>query len=71
MSIAEVGYRREIKPHSVLGGSTGALLLLVLPAEAFRTIVPVLIALGLVMVVCGPALQRHAAASSVRQLAVR
>jgi len=65
------GYRRELRgrggvlrrllPASVLGGITGAILLLVLPAEAFRMIVPVLIALGLVMVVWGPALQRRIA----------
>ena len=45
----------------MLGGITGAVLLLILPAEAFRTIVPVLIAVGLAMVVWGPALQRRAA----------
>jgi uncharacterized membrane protein YfcA len=65
------GYRRELRgrggilrrllPASVLGGITGAILLLVLPAAAFRMIVPVLIALGLVMVVWGPALQRRTA----------
>jgi uncharacterized membrane protein YfcA len=65
------GYRRELGgrarelrrllPASVLGGVTGAVLLLILPAAAFRTIVPVLIAIGLCMVVWGPALQRRAA----------
>jgi uncharacterized protein len=55
------GYRRELGgqlptlrrliPCSAVGGSTGAILLLVLPAEAFETIVPILIALALVMVV--------------------
>jgi uncharacterized membrane protein YfcA len=65
------GYRRELRgrgdvlrrllPASVLGGITGALLLLVLPAAAFQLIVPGLIALGLVMVVWGPALQRRIA----------
>jgi uncharacterized protein len=59
-------HRRELRsllPASVLGGVTGAVLLLVLPADAFRTIVPVLIAVGLAMVVGGPALQRRAARS--------
>jgi uncharacterized membrane protein YfcA len=59
-----VGRARELRrllPASLLGGITGAVLLLVLPAEAFRTIVPVLIVVGLVMVVWGPALQRRAA----------
>lgn len=65
------GYRRELRgrggvlrrllPASLLGGITGATLLVALPAAAFRMIVPVLIAAGLVMVVCGPALQRHIA----------
>jgi uncharacterized membrane protein YfcA len=36
-------------------------LLLILPDDAFRAIVPVLIAIGLCMVVWGPALQRRAA----------
>lgn len=65
------GYREEalrhkslllrLVPASVLGALTGALLLLVLPAEAFKAVVPVLIALGLVMVVAGPAMQRRTA----------
>ena len=65
------GYRKELAPNqallrrllpaSVLGGLAGALLLLVLPAEAFKTIVPVLIVLGLAMVAGGPALQRMSA----------
>jgi uncharacterized membrane protein YfcA len=58
------GRRRELRrllPASVLGGVTGAVLLLVLPDDAFQAIVPVLIAVGLVMVVWGPALQRRAA----------
>ena len=65
------GYRSELKgagptlkqltPASLLGGVLGAVLLLVLPAEAFQAIVPVLIGIGLVLVVFGPALQRRAA----------
>lgn len=68
------GYRREIAankrllirllPLSVLGGIGGALLLLVLPAEAFQAIVPVLIIIGLVMVALAPRLQRAAAAKA-------
>lgn len=68
------GYRRELggllpilrrlMPCSALGGATGALLLLVLPAEAFETIVPVLIAIALLMVVFQP---RLAAAITARQ----
>lgn len=68
------GYRRELGgqwptlrrliPCSALGGVTGALLLLVLPAEAFETIVPVLIGIALVMVVLQT---RLAAAVTARQ----
>lgn len=53
---------RRLAPASLLGGVIGAVLLLVLPAEAFQAIVPVLIALGLVLVVLGPRLQARALA---------
>ncbi len=59
-----IGYRKELAGQarrlarlavaSVLGGLTGALLLLVLPDAAFQTIVPVLIGLACVMVVVQP-----------------
>lgn len=65
------GYRAEalrhrslllrLAPASVVGALTGALLLLVLPAGAFQAVVPVLISIGLVMVVAGPAMQRRTA----------
>jgi uncharacterized membrane protein YfcA len=58
------GYRRELAGQreralrfgtmSVLGGVTGAVLLLVLPASAFAAIVPVFIGLALVLVVLQP-----------------
>ncbi|MGA2321593.1 MAG: sulfite exporter TauE/SafE family protein [Solirubrobacteraceae bacterium] len=68
-----VGYHRELAGQrgrvvrlgsiSVLGGATGAVLLLVLPASAFKAIVPVFIALALVLIVLAPrlnqALLRH------------
>src|SRR5262245_29779904 len=67
------GYRRELRPNrpilarlapaSVAGSLVGAVLLLVLPAEAFTAIVPALIAIGLVMVVVGPSIQRRTAAA--------
>ena len=54
-----IGYRRELEGQrtralrfalaSALGAITGAVLLLVLPAEAFKTIVPVFIAIALVV----------------------
>ncbi len=59
-----IGYRRELAGQraralrfglmSVAGGITGAVLLLVLPASAFKEIVPVFIALALVLVVLQP-----------------
>ncbi|WP_214409978.1 sulfite exporter TauE/SafE family protein [Sphaerisporangium fuscum] len=61
-----LGYREELKGQSerllrlgaasVLGSLAGGLLLLALPAEAFRVIVPVLIALACVLVVAQPRL---------------
>jgi uncharacterized membrane protein YfcA len=67
-----IGYRRELRGQrprllrlgaaSVLGGITGAVLLLVLPAEAFNAIVPVLIGLGCLLVVFQPAISRRVAA---------
>jgi uncharacterized protein len=66
------GYRRELRPNramllrlapaSIAGGLVGAVLLLVLPDDSFKAIVPVLIALGLIMVVVGPSVQRRTAA---------
>jgi uncharacterized protein len=67
------GYRRELRPNksilvrlapaSVAGALVGAVLLLVLPAESFKAIVPALIAIGLVMVIVGPSIQRRTAAA--------
>jgi uncharacterized protein len=58
------GYRRELLGQrgrvarlgiaSAVGGVSGGLLLLVLPAAAFEAIVPALILLGCVLVVLGP-----------------
>src|SRR5450755_4418516 len=62
------GYRRELAGQrarvlrlgtaAVLGGITGAVLLLVLPASAFKEIVPVFIAIALVLTVLQPRLNR-------------
>jgi uncharacterized membrane protein YfcA len=62
------GYRVELEGQrrraiqlgtaSVIGGVAGAILLLTLPAGAFKAIVPVLIGLALVLVVLGPYLSR-------------
>ncbi len=59
-----IGYRRELAgqrrrmtrllPASLLGGTTGALLLLVLPDDTFRSIVPVFIVAALVVIVLQP-----------------
>lgn len=58
------GYRHELggmrrillrwAPMSFLGGVAGAVLLLFLPPEAFQAIVPVLIAVGVLLVALGP-----------------
>jgi uncharacterized membrane protein YfcA len=62
------GYREELSgqrgrilrlgPMSLLGSITGAVLLLVLPDEAFTTIVPVLLGISLVLVIIQPWMQR-------------
>ncbi|HJR39470.1 MAG TPA: sulfite exporter TauE/SafE family protein [Nocardioidaceae bacterium] len=67
-----VGYRRELRGQrsrvirlgsaSLLGGITGAVLLLALPAEAFNAIVPALIGIGCVLVLFQPAIARRVAA---------
>jgi uncharacterized membrane protein YfcA len=59
-----IGYRRELRGQrrrilkwsagALLGGLTGAALLLALPASAFERIVPVLVGLALVLVVLQP-----------------
>jgi uncharacterized membrane protein YfcA len=46
-----------LAPASLVGSVTGALLLLTLPAQAFKAIVPVLIVLALVLVVAQPRMQ--------------
>ena len=66
------GYRREIEGQgrriakllvvSVAGGVVGAVLLLVLPAAAFKRIVPVFILIALVLVLVQPRLSRALAA---------
>ena len=66
------GYRREIAhlkplvkkllPASLLGGVTGALLLLVLPSSVFDFAVPILILIGIIMVVISPMVQKRTAA---------
>jgi uncharacterized membrane protein YfcA len=63
------GYRRELQGQlprlvrlgaaSALGGITGGLLLLTLPESAFKAIVPVLIAVGCVLVVSQPWISRR------------
>jgi len=67
-----IGYRRELEGQkvrlvrlgvaSVLGGVTGGVLLLALPAEAFDAIVPALVALGCALVAAQPLVARMVAA---------
>lgn len=68
---SSVGYRAELStqrarmvrfvPASLLGGLTGALLLLVLPESAFDAIVPALVGLGVVLVAIQPWLAKRLA----------
>jgi uncharacterized membrane protein YfcA len=54
-----IGQRRRTLPlaiASVLGGITGAVLLLALPASAFKAIVPAFIAIALVLIIAQPRL---------------
>lgn len=63
-----LGYRAELRgqarrvlafcPGALLGGLTGAVLLLVLPSAAFEMIVPALVGLALVLVVLQPWIAR-------------
>lgn len=63
-----IGYRRELRGQrrrvlrlgttALIGGLSGAILLLALPSQAFDAIVPALIALALVLVVLQPRLAR-------------
>lgn len=67
-----IGYRAELTGQrarlvrfgaaSLVGGIIGAVLLLTLPSSAFDTIVPVLIALGCLLVVFGPGISERVAA---------
>ncbi|MFC9948121.1 sulfite exporter TauE/SafE family protein [Streptomyces pratensis] len=63
-----IGYREELKGQrrrilklsvgALIGGLTGATLLLALPSTAFEMIVPVLVALALVLVILQPRISR-------------
>lgn len=74
-----IGYRRELAGQrarvlrllvfSTAGGVLGAILLLVLPADAFEAVVPVLILLGVVLVIVQPRLSRVVAARAERRAA--
>ncbi len=73
------GYRRELRGQraravrlgvaSALGGLVGAVLLLTLPASAFKAIVPALIAIALVLVLAQPRLARRLAARRAAEAA--
>lgn len=72
-----IGYRAELAGQrsrlvrlgsaSLVGGTAGAVLLLVLPSEAFDTIVPLLIGLGVLLVVVGPLISRRVAVRAERR----
>ncbi len=75
-----VGYRSELAGQrvrmvrlgvaSVAGGATGAVALLVLPASAFRAIVPVFIVIALVAILAQPRLSRRRGPRSHRSAIV-
>lgn len=50
---------RKLVPASAIGGTTGALLLLLLPSKYFKHIVPFLILVGVALVILGPIIQRR------------
>src|SRR5205085_5665023 len=70
-----IGYRRELAgqgrralrliPASIAGSLTGAALLLILPASAFKEIVPVFIGLALLLTALQPRISRALAAREV------
>jgi uncharacterized membrane protein YfcA len=70
--VGAYGYRRELSGQrhralvlltaTVLGSTVGAILLLVLPAGAFKAVVPALIVLAIVLVVFGPRMNKALAA---------
>jgi uncharacterized membrane protein YfcA len=72
-----IGYREELSGQrqrvlrlsaaSLTGGITGAVLLLTLPASAFKAIVPAFIAVALVLIVLQPRLSAALAARGVRK----
>ena len=76
-----VGYRRELAGQerrlarlavaSLSGGVIGAILLLTLPASAFKAIVPVFIAIALVLIVLQPRISAALAARRPRSQAPR
>ncbi len=72
-----IGYRRELKGQgrrlvrfggvTVVGAVVGALLLLVLPAEAFEAVVPALIVVALALVLAQPYIARKLAARNTER----
>jgi uncharacterized membrane protein YfcA len=72
-----IGWRRELSGQrsrtlrlasaSLIGGTVGAVLLLVLPEGAFGAIVPALVGLGIVLVACQPLINRRVQAALVAE----
>jgi hypothetical protein len=62
---------RRLMPLSFLGSVVGAGLLLVLPPQAFKAIVPVLILVAVALVVAGPVVQRRRALADVSAVPTR
>lgn len=67
-----VAYRRELRAHvktirfllpaSILGGITGASLLLHFSADVFTAVIPWLIGFGTLLVIAGPSIKKHVGA---------
>jgi hypothetical protein len=78
--VGAYGYRRELEGQrqrvivlataSIIGAIIGAILLLTLPASAFKDIVPALIGIALVLVIFGPWLSRRLAQSPRRSTSI-
>jgi uncharacterized membrane protein YfcA len=64
--VGQRGRLLRMASASLAGGTAGAVLLLVLPAEAFNAIVPALVGLGVLLVAVQPLVNRRLASAAAR-----